>query len=325
MQKLKINIFNSISVICPVYNEEKFIEKVILFFINANPQEKQLIIVDGGSTDRTTEIVKKISSSFPDIILLHNDERYVPFALNMAIKYCKYDIIARIDAHCEYASDYFEKIIETFNTVDADIVGGPTNVKSKTLFQRAVGKAICSKFGIGDSKVHDKNFRGYVDHVTFGAWKKILFSEVGLFDERLYRNQDDEFHYRAKSKGKKVFLNPDIHLWYYPRNSLYSLMKQYYQYGLYKPLVLLKVKSELKLRHLIPSIFFVYLLVIPFILSSFISIPLISYLILDLVFTFNSDLSFKGKILLFFLFPAIHLSYGCGFIFGIFKLLSKRN
>ncbi len=310
-----------ISVICPAFNEEKYIGDVIKFFLSAKPVDKEFFIIDGGSTDKTREIVKEFSNSYPNIFLLDNPNRFVSFALNMGIEKSHSDIIVRIDAHSKYSEDYFEKIIETFSEIDADIVGGPYLTDFKSDFQNAVAQAISTQFGIGNSKSHQSNYKGYIDSVAFGAFKKKIFYEIGKFDERLVRNQDDEFNYRANSFGKKVYQNPDIKFWYYPRSSLRTLFIQYFQYGLYKPLVLLKVKSESKLRHLIPSLFVIYLLSLPLsVYSLWQFLPLAAYLFVLTLVSFTRTGKLKIKIISLSIYPAIHIAYGIGFLFGLFKL-----
>ena len=314
-----------ISVICPTFNERKNIESIIDFFQKALPPEKELFIIDGGSTDGTLEKITELQKDFDNIFLIKNPDRYVPYALNLGIKNSKGSPIIRIDAHTKYSNDYFEKILETFEETGADIVGGPYRVAFDSNFQEAVGIAISNPFGIGNSKVHNINFSGYVDSVAYGAWKRELFDEVGYFDEKLLRNQDDEFHYRAKSKNKKIYQDSEIKLWYYPRNSFTGLIKQYFQYGLFKPMVLYKVRSEMKIRHLVPSIFFLYLMLLPlYFIYPYMLIPLMFYIMLDIYFSFNLSKKYLIKIYLLFVYPAIHLSYGFGFIIGLFKLLNKK-
>lgn len=312
-----------ITVICPTYNEKEFIEQIIRFFLYAKPNDKELLIVDGGSTDGTCEIVKKWVSKHNNIKLIDNPDKYVPFALNKAIKMSSGDPIIRLDAHTEFAEDYFEKIIETFNITSADVVGGPMRARGKSNFQKAVAYATGTVFGVGDSKIHQENYAGESDHVYLGAWKRKLFEKIGFFDERLLRNQDDEFHYRAKSMGRKVFMNPDIKSFYYPRDSIKKLVSQYSQYGLFKPLVLKKIKSEIKLRHLIPSIFCIYLVGLPLSYFSVLYlIPMLVYMLLNLYFSLKIDNKVLIGIITLIIYPAIHISYGWGFITGLFKKFS---
>jgi glycosyltransferase involved in cell wall biosynthesis len=310
-----------ISIICPVYNESKFIDSIVEFFINSAPVLKELIFIDGGSNDGSIEVIKYYENKYKNIRLINNPDKYVPYALNLGIKNSTGEIIARIDAHCYYSPDYFEQIIQTFHSIDADIVGGPTRIYPEEGFRTAVGFVMSHPFGIGNSKVHSSNYRGYVDHVTFGAWKKNIFQDIGFFDERLIRNQDDEFHYRAKSMGKKIYLNPDIKLWYIPRNSYSGFFQQYFQYGFYKPMVLRKIKSEIKFRHLVPSIFVIYIfLCILFAMFPLILIPLFIYISIIFSITLFTEHSLINKARIPLLFFIIHIAYGTGVICGLFKL-----
>lgn len=315
-----------ITVICPTYNEEEHIENILNYFVNSKPSDKELLIIDGGSTDKTVEIIKNWTNKYPNIRLLYNPNKYVPYALNIAIKNSTGDPIVRLDAHTIYSPDYFEKVLETFQKTNADIVGGPMIKIGITDFQKAAAFVTSSPFGIGDSKIHRKNYNGYSDHVYLGAWRRSLFDEIGFFDERLHRNQDDEFHYRAKSLGKKIFLSSEIKSEYLPRKNFIDLFKQYFQYGLYKPLVLKKIKSEIKIRHLIPLFFVIYILFfLIFIFYHWILIfPIILYLLLNIIFSFRNNYKIKIGLLAFSLFPLIHLGYGLGFLMGLFKK-SKKN
>jgi glycosyltransferase involved in cell wall biosynthesis len=310
-----------ISVICPVFNEAKYIEDVLQFFINSEPKEKELILVDGGSTDNTVKIIEKWKEKYDNIFLLFNDHKYVPFALNLAIKQSNGDPIIRLDAHTVYQNDYFETILQTFKATSADIVGGPMRATGRTSFQKSVAYCTSTSFGIGNSKIHNENFSGYTDHVYLGAWRRNIFSDIGYFNEELKRNQDDEFHYRAKSLGKKIYLNSEIKSFYYPRSSPVSLIKQYFQYGLFKPLVLKKVKSEIKFRHLIPSAFILYLIAIFFLSEiKIIFIPLLLYFALQIWFSIANNLGFNEKLFALIVYPILHLSYGAGFLSGLTKL-----
>lgn len=309
-----------ISVVCPVYNEEKYIRDVLDFFVAAQPEEKEIFLIDGNSSDETVKIIESYQREHTNIQLLHNPDKYVPFALNKAIPLCKSDIIVRLDAHTIYHKDYFEKILETFATVDADIVGGPMRAMGKTDTQKAVAYATSTKFGVGNSSFHDETYRGFTDSVYLGSWKSEIFTDVGYFDTRMLRNQDDEFHYRAKSHGYKVYLNPDIRSEYYPRDSIKRLFSQYYQYGLFKPLVLRKIRSETKLRHLIPLFFCLYVFSLPLaLLHIAYLIPLVLYMMLNIAFSFNNKLSFRSKLICLLVYPVLHFSYGLGFLKGLFK------
>ena len=309
-----------ITVICPVYNESAYIMSVLDFFSKSLPLYKELILIDGNSSDNTCDLIEAYRVSHSNISLLRNPDRYVAYALNKAILAAKGDIIVRLDAHTDYSADYFQKIQETFDKTGADIVGGPMRIAGGNTVQNAIGHATSTVFGVGNSSFHFENFKGFTDSVYLGAWKRKIFDKTGLFDTTFKRNQDDEFHYRAKSMGFTVYQDPSIKLYYHPRKTFGLLFSQYYQYGLYKPMVLKKVKSAINVRHIIPSLFVVYLATLPFFLvfaMYFMLLPLGIYLATALCFTLTSKHSFKEIFIMPMVYFTLHVAYGAGFIAGL--------
>ena len=309
-----------ISVVCPIFNEIKFIDSIIDFCSSAEPLDKEVFLVDGGSTDGTVDRIKERTKSDPRFILLLNPSRYVPAALNMAISRARGEIIIRLDAHSEYAPDYFQAIIKTFDKSGADIVGGSMRIAKGSPIQDAIGYATSTSFGVGNSSFHYEDFEGFTDTVYLGSWKKKIFEKTGLFDLDMKRNQDDEFHYRAKSKGFRLYQSPDIKVFYHPRASFTKLFSQYYQYGLFKPMVIKKVKSEIKIRHLIPSLFCIYifsLLIFTALKIYFLYLFLIIYIFIDLLFCIKSKKKWPVALRIFITYPLLHLSYGLGFLVGL--------
>ncbi len=160
---------------------------------------------------------------------------------------------------------------------------------------------------------------GYVDSVYLGAFRRSIFSEVGLFDEDMLRNQDDEFNYRAQSKGKKIYLNPEIHSIYFPRDSVSKLFKQYFQYGLFKSLVLQKVKSGMRIRHLIPAMFVLFVVASVLLYDQFsclIDAVYLLYFAINAIFSFRNSFDWQTKCNCFITYIILHISYGLGFILG---------
>jgi len=311
----------TISVVCPVYNEEKHIEALLNFYSSSKPVLKELFLVDGGSTDQTREIINKHIVQGSSIVLLENPKKFVPFALNIAIPFCKGEYIVRLDAHTKYKYDYFEKILNAFQESNASIVGGPMRAIGESHFQQAVAYATATGFGVGNSQFHFENYKGFTDSVYLGAWRRDIFNTLGLFDERMIRNQDDEFHYRAKSVGLKIYQDPAITSYYYPRDSLQKLAWQYFEYGLYKPLVLSKIKSEIKGRHIIPSLFVLYLFSLPIglMITVLYGIPMMMYGVCMILFSFFNRHDLISKLSCLLIYPTLHISYGFGFLKGLFK------
>ncbi len=180
--------------------------------------------------------------------------------------------------------------------------------------------------GVGGSKFHYREEAGPAHTVYLGAWRGIVFLKAGLFDTDLIRNQDDEFHARVRRHGFTVWLDPSIYCWYHPRSSLIKLWKQYFQYGLYKPLALWKSPAGFRWHHPVPAVFLLYITTLPagiWLVGSLWLLPLLLYLALILTVSLitgrNRRVSWRVRFLLPVTFATMHLAYGSGFIIGIIK------
>lgn len=310
-----------ISIVCPVFNEEAYIGPLLEMYSRVEPKDKELILIDGGSTDRTKQIVSEYLRRDGSVSIFENPKRFVPYALNLALKHCKGDIIVRWDAHTTYEANYLTAILEVFARTGADIVGGPMRAVGKSSFQKAVAAATSSRFGVGNSSFHFEDYEGPADSVYLGAWKKEVFDKIGYFDEQMWRNQDDEFHYRAKAAELKIYQSPSIQSAYYPRSSLHTLYSQYFGYGLFKPLVLRKVRSQIRFRHLIPPFFVAYLLLLPIeamLIGAVALVPLAFYLSLAFGYALQGE-SWPVRRDMMLVYPTLHIAYGLGFWLGLFR------
>jgi len=200
--------------------------------------------------------------------MLDNPKKIVPTGMNIVLQQAKGEIIIRVDGHTIIAPDYVRQCVDALHRTDADNVGGKMRAQGESIFGQCVSIATSSPFGVGGARFHYSDKEEWVDTVYMGAWKREIFENVGLFDEELVRNQDDEFNYRLRSQGWKILLSPKIKSQYFCRSSPQSLWKQYFQYGFWKVRVLQKHPFQMRPRQFVPAIF-VGALFISFILIFF--------------------------------------------------------
>jgi hypothetical protein len=89
--------------------------------------------------------------------------------------------------------------------------------------------------------------------VPFGAYRREVFERIGGFAEDVDRGEDDEFNYRLRQAGGRIWLSPAIRSTYYCRNDFEALARQYWGYGLAKAKVLQRHPGRFRPRHLVPS------------------------------------------------------------------------
>ena len=320
-----------VSVVIPAYNEKKFIEKCLRSVLNQDfPSDKmEILVIDGMSTDSTPDIIQALGQEDNRIKLLQNPKRIVPSALNIGIKAAQGDVIVRMDAHCVYPSSYVSILVQKLFELKAANVGGlwimnPANDSSECL---SIVLCYSHPFGTGTSmhKIGCENTME-VDTVPFGCFKKEIFDKVGLYDEGMLRNEDEELNGRITNQGGKIFLIPEVTIHYTTRDSIVKLSKMLYHYGLWKPLVNQKVGQPVSYRQFAPPLFVLFFvlglglgLFFRWILAIW-ALVMCLYLVIALTISVKKAIKHKRPslcLLMPYTFFCMHLSYGYGFLKGM--------
>ena len=326
--------FPYISVIIPMRNEEEYVEKCIRSLINQDYPDNlyEILVVDGISNDNSKRITQSLAKKRSNILLFENADYLTSYGLNIGIRKSRGEIIIILGAHSFVENDFIRKNVELLKKMDGiDCLGGPIDTLGETQSAKAISLAMSSPFGVGDALFRYTEKEGYVDTVAFGAYKREIFEKIGLFDEALVRNQDDEFNYRLRKAGGRIYITPQIRSFYYSRATLRNLWNQYFQYGFWKTRVFQKHPKMMKIRQFIPGTF-VLSIAISMILSfydklsfSLFLIILVSYATCNLFFSFviAKKEGWKYLPLLPIVFVTMHFSYGIGFLTGLIRFFPK--
>jgi succinoglycan biosynthesis protein ExoA len=248
----------TISFVVATLNEEHTIEDCLRSLLNQRyPAERiEVAVVDGGSTDRTREVVARMVSDDPRIRLLHNPAGIAPHAFNIGVTQTTGKLISLQSAHGTADPDYAAVLASAFRTSGAALVGGREEAAAgvnASPMAEAIVRATSSPLGLGSARYHYSDKPGWVDTASPGAYRRDLFDEIGGFDESLVRNQDDEFHLRARLAGHRMWFEPRLRTSYRPRRTLRALWRQYFEYGWWRSVTLLKHRRVASVRHLVPA------------------------------------------------------------------------
>jgi len=330
-----MNNRETVSIIIPCRNEKNYISMCIDSFLKQSyPMElMEIVIADGMSDDGTKDILEEYSQKYSNVRVIDNKGLSAPKGMNLGIKSSNKDIIIIFGAHAYADKDFVKNNVEYLNKHEIGCAGGPIETVNDNKVGKAISLAMSSPFGVGNALFRYAQKETYVDTVAFGAYRREVLEQIGYFDEELVRNQDDELNYRVIKEGYKIILSPSIKSTYYGRGSYAKLWKQYYQYGFWKVRVMQKHGKPAAIRHLVPMAF--VLTNILGILLGMILKPILYLWLLEVVAYTSTDIYFSAKLsqkspsimaCMLPVFPILHLSYGLGFINGIFAFyIIKSN
>ncbi len=334
-----------ISVVTPCRNEKHYICQFLDSVISQDRDpawELEVLVADGLSDDGTREILRQYIEHAPNVRMIDNPGRIVSTGLNAAIGVSTGDFIIRMDAHTVYAPDYIRRCVEVLQESGADNVGGPWIARGHGHLGRAIAAAFQSPFCAGGGRSHNPDYEGEVDTVYLGCWRRSTFERFGLFDPELVRNQDDEFNFRLRRQGGRLFQSPRIRSTYAPRSSITSLFRQYVQYGFWKVAVIRKHGAIASWRHLIPALFVGSILTALAAAAVFIAggktalaIAACGFLTAELVLyglacigatlPFARSLEWPAFLALPGVIATYHFSYGLGFLIGVLRHGPSRS
>jgi len=322
------------SVIVPIKNEVKHIEHSVLSLLDLDDRGLgfEILLIDGNSTDGTFQLLFDKFGHNSKVSLLHNPRGYTPSAFNIGIGVAKGDYILIAGARHKLARNY---AIMCISDLERDkkigVVGGLAIHQNEGEVSESIAYAMTSKFGVGGQNFRAINKSAFVDTVGTPVYNKEIFDEIGIFDEALIRNQDDELNYRLHLAGYKAWLNVNALVTYTVRSNFYSLWRQYQQYGYWKIYVNKKHKTVTTFRQIIPALFVVYLFILPFIFILFnfaliiLLLPLIGYIFSIIIITRTVKFNIYKSFLVSKSFLILHLSYGLGYLKGILDFLILRK
>ncbi len=320
-----------ISVILPVRNEERYIEKCVAsIFAQDYPVEKmEVLFVDGCSEDRTVSLLAEMQKLHPQIRVLSNPDRTVPYAMNIGIAESTAPVIVRLDAHAEYPPDYIRLSVETLLTQDCDNAGGVFETRGRGFMGEAIAAMLKTPLGVGNASYRLTDEDGYVDTVPFGCFRRELFQKIGGFDERLTRNQDNELNYRIRKRGGKIWLNHNIRVFYYCRDTLRGICRMGYMNGKWNVITMALVPGAMGIRHFVPLCFvlctlagLVGILCGNPVITGLFALMWGAYLLLDgfYAWTIAEEKGWKFLPVEIILYPAFHFAYGFGSLVGLAPL-----
>lgn len=326
-----------VAIVIPTLNEERFISRCLDSIIKQTFkfEKMDVMIIDGGSNDKTKDIVAKYQKSHQNIRFIENKKKIQSVAFNIGLKKSTAPYIIRLDAHAEYDSKYISLCIENLKQDEKrGNVGGRCNILpfNQSLWAQTNAILNHSRFGIGGAAFRVSNEAHNTDSVPFGSFPRKIIEKIGGMREDLPRGEDNEYNSRIRKAGYKIFFDPNIISSYFARPTLGASCKQMYANGNSIGYLYYIDREAIGIRHLVPLLFVVsglFSIIISVLWSPFCYVfcgGLALYIIADAIASImGAKDNVKCTLPLFILFFCVHVSYGMGTIAGLIKGLKTKG
>lgn len=243
------------TIVIPALNEEKYIADCIRSLLPDQGRiDCEILVLDGGSVDRTPAIVEQMAREHSGIRLIRNERRLQAAALNKAahVAASQSEIIIRADAHALYPAGFVESVVDAMVKTGASSVVVPMRAVGLTCFQKAAAAAQNSRLGNGGAAHRTGAESGFVEHGHHAAFKRRDFIALGGYDESFTHNEDAEYDFRLIGAGGRIWMQNSAAITYFPRTTIASLARQYFNHGRGRAKTVLKHRTPFKPRQLLP-------------------------------------------------------------------------
>jgi dolichyl N-acetyl-alpha-D-glucosaminyl phosphate 3-beta-D-2,3-diacetamido-2,3-dideoxy-beta-D-glucuronosyltransferase len=336
MFDLEIQARPFLSIIIATRNEERYIGRLLDSIVNQTyPKiDFEVLIIDGMSKDSTTNIVNEYKNRL-NLRVLINPKTKAVFGFNIGIDEAKGDFFILIGGHSFLSEKFIEDSVNTFFRLrkEEPMLAGVGGICIDE-FENKGGKIVAllySSLFSGARSCRYKKISHFSDSVIFGLFDKKIVIENGKFDEDfLAAGEDDELTIRLRNRGYKFFTNSNIISHYFNRNSFLKFIKQTFNYGVAKGIMVRKGNYKPEFSNsaslwFIPASFLIYELLVSFLLIFFglsfayLLIPFMVYWIVSIVISLRLLKNTKSRLCFFlpFIYFVFHNVLGISSISGL--------
>ena len=317
--------------IMPVRNEARDIRDV-LHSLDAQSiahERLYLLAIDGESSDDTKALIEQwlVRTKIKGRCLT-NPQRTIPTSLNLGINHAEPDdIIARLDGHTIYGSEYLKTLVEALESAPNDVActGGPQHpIADEQFAHQVVGTLYSNRFGLGGSEHRISEARRFVSQVYLGVWRPGILQQLGGFNEQWRANEDSEICARMLEAQYRILWLP-VESRYRINRGMWKTVLQWGGYGYWRAQTLRRHPAIARPRHFIAPagvILALLLLLTPL----RITLPFLYAIYIALVWLKRDTKEpFPVTLMSFVFLPACQFAWSLGVIRGICLPLKEHK
>ena len=307
-----------ISIIIPAYNCEETIVRCVDSILRLTWGNKEIIIIDDGSTDATPDILKGYGGA---IRIIRTPNAGPSRARNIGVREATGEFIAFTDSDCVVAEDWLDKLFKGFVSEKTAGVGGDQQSPADdTPFGKNINAFMKSVGFVADYlKIQDRLIRTRHNPTCNVMYRRDVLLEAGLFDEALWPGEDVDIDLKITRCGYELYYNPGAVVRHYRPKDAGAFSRMMRRYG-WAQAYLVRKYGLFRLIHYVP--FFTAALIGGLIalaiikMALFVGLSILALFFITLIFTLKTK-SFKLGVYFLFLFFILLFNWNLGFAKGI--------
>lgn len=210
-----------VSLVATVKDAASYVEEFLASVKAQTRRPDEVVIVDGGSTDGTAEILRKASG----VTLIEEPAANIARGRNLAVRAASHDLIAVSDADCVLAPDWLEQIVTPLED-GADVSMGLYRPLTRSFFE------VCSA-AISIKEPSEVDPARYMPSARSAAFRREAFHAAGGYPEWMELGEDMYLNHRWRALGLRMDLAPRAMVYRRPRSTLRAYWRQFAGYAEY--------------------------------------------------------------------------------------------
>ncbi len=322
--------YPKVSFLIPLLNEEKTLAQCLDSLLALQyPSEKiEILLAIGNCTDNTRVIADDYAKKHSNIRIFENPTGNTSIGRNICIKHATGEMLMNYSGHVITEKNLLSELAFRLKNQPPDVAAvGCSNLSpGKQNFIGMVSGAAFLSF-MGGRNFFSQNAvfpqERFTDHLSFSFYRKEAVEKVGGFDPVFWCGQDYELDIRLRKVGYKILYTPKTKVYHFKRDSVRSLWRQMYRYGIARAKMVKKHPDTLKFFHLLGpgfilgSLLVVLLTVFGVFPIWFLASLVVAYLLMSLVSTLQITRKPSVVVSSVLFYLLIHVGYGAGFIRGV--------
>ena len=205
-----------VSIVLPVYNSERELPSVLAELERQSYLDREIVIVDDGSTDGTWALATRLSTDRSDVVLVRTEHKGASHARNAGVERARGEIIFFAESDCVYDEAYLQKAVAS---LDSDPEAGAVCLTGAPLITRPT--LATHSIDIENKMQHALLNKGKIRPFYAWVYRRDALLKLGGFDERLFQGEDKDLFSRLKKAKYGVAWVPGVN-WRHVRDQTTS-------------------------------------------------------------------------------------------------------